>query len=685
MKNKKNKSWLVIGFVVLLIAILIMLIVSSKNNKVNTNLNLSEKRWIEENKKNVINASIANSIPIFSNNGEGIFFDFIKVMEEKTDLSFNLISYDSNSDVQKNELYFEVVKNDKVDSLKDSDMVFYKDYYVLIGKNDEKEFDPNNINGKKIGVLSTDLAKVSFYITGKENAYTSYDSNEALQNALKNDEVSYIAVPKTRYYSFILSNNYHVVYNLTEIKEAYVLNTFKDADNELKSIVNKNYIEYKNNKLEKQFSNYLNSFLLEENNISSTMQDDFSKKKYTYGYIANSPYDGFKNNRLIGLNSVYINSFSEVTGATVTYKKYKTVKDLARALNKNEIDFASSYYNYPELAGKYNKTVSLYSNDYVVLVNKERTDLIVNSAKSLNKKNIIMLDTTLAKYFADTVKANVKKYDRINTLLNKIDKDSIVILDEDTYITYKNNDLNNYKVLYNGTQKVEQGFIIKDSNENEVFSRMFTNYLETINYKQLYNNSTKEYLSASKEVNRSFVYAIVVLLFLVILWFFIRKKVNIKKKTSREQIVRYIDPLTSLKNRHYLNKNFSKWENNSIYPQSIIIINLNNLRHINDVYGHEEGDKLLKQAANILIKNQLEQSDIIRTDGNEYLIYMVGYEKNKVVAYMRKLYKELSELPYGFGATLGYSMIEDDIKTIDDAINEAVLEIRASKEMKNKR
>ena len=63
---------------------------------------------------------------------------------------------------------------------------------------------------------------------------------------------------------------------------------------------------------------------------------------------------------------------------------------------------------------------------------------------------------------------------------------------------------------------------------------------------------------------------------------------------------------------------------------------------------------------------------------------MVGYEKNKVVAYMRKLYKELSELPYGYGATLGYSMILDDIKSIDDAINEAVLEIRANKEMKNK-
>ena len=61
MKNKKSKNYLVFGFIVLLVAILIILIVSSKSNKINTNLNLSEKRWIEDNKKKVINVSIANN------------------------------------------------------------------------------------------------------------------------------------------------------------------------------------------------------------------------------------------------------------------------------------------------------------------------------------------------------------------------------------------------------------------------------------------------------------------------------------------------------------------------------------------------------------------------------------------------------------------------------------------------
>ena len=92
---------------------------------------------------------------------------------------------------------------------------------------------------------------------------------------------------------------------------------------------------------------------------------------------------------------------------------------------------------------------------------------------------------------------------------------------------------------------------------------------------------------------------------------------------------------------------------------------------------------VIKKAANILITNQLEQSDIVRTNGDEFLIYLVGYEENKVITYMRKLYKEFKNLPYGFGVLLGYSMINDDVKTIDDAMNEAVLEIKTSKEMNN--
>ena len=161
--------------------------------------------------------------------------------------------------------------------------------------------------------------------------------------------------------------------------------------------------------------------------------------------------------------------------------------------------------------------------------------------------------------------------------------------------------------------------------------------------------------------------------------YFVLKKGK-KNDIKKDDKLKFIDVMTSLKNRNYLNYNIKTWEDNVIYPQAIVIIDLNNIKYINDNYGHAEGDEVIKKAASILIVNQEENTDIIRTDGNEFLIYMVGYEEKKVQEYMRKISKEMKELPHEFGASLGYSMITDDIKTIDDAINEATLSMRAAKE-----
>lgn len=685
MKKKKNKNWLVVCLILTLVVALGILINFSNSNGEDTKLNLTEKKWIENNKKNVINVSIANNIPGFSSEGEGVFFDFINKLEEKTELSFNLISYDASEDTIENDLYFEVVKKDDVNKLTDNDMVFYKDYYVLISKTEGKISDPSNIINKKIGVLSNDLSNVSYFLPNNNSiTYVTYQNDNEIKNALKNDSVDYIAIPKTRYASYIMSNKYHVIYNITELKEAYVLKTSSAVNKNLKNIIRKNYIKYKNNNLEKEYNNSLINLILEENNISEKSKADFLSKKYVFGYLQNEPYTDDVNGKLIGLDSTFINSFAKLSGASFTFKKYNSVKELTNDINKGKVDVAPYYYNYSSLSGKYAKTVSPYDEEYVVLVYNTRVDIIVNSVKSLNNKEIITTNSTLAKFLEKNANAKVKKYDRVSQVINNINKKSIIVLDKNIYEMYKDGKLSNYRVIYNDKENLEYGYIIRDVNENTTFKNLFITYMEMSNYKQLNNVAWKDFKIESKEISHNYLYIILALIILFIVWLLLRKKINIKKINKREETIRYIDPLTSLKNRNYLNKNFKRWENNAIYPQSIIVINLNNLRHVNDVYGHEEGDKLLKLAANILIKNQLDQSDIIRTDGNEYLIYMVGYEKSKVVSYMRKLYKELGELPYGYGATLGYSMIEDDIKTIDDAINEAVLEIRASKEMNNK-
>ena len=58
----------------------------------------------------------------------------------------------------------------------------------------------------------------------------------------------------------------------------------------------------------------------------------------------------------------------------------------------------------------------------------------------------------------------------------------------------------------------------------------------------------------------------------------------------------------------------------------------------------------------------------------------MGYNEKQVINYIKKLLKEFKNLPYEYGAAIGFSMIVDDLKLIDDAINEASIQMRENKE-----
>ena len=61
---------------------------------------------------------------------------------------------------------------------------------------------------------------------------------------------------------------------------------------------------------------------------------------------------------------------------------------------------------------------------------------------------------------------------------------------------------------------------------------------------------------------------------------------------------------------------------------------------------------------------------------------MVGYEEKKVVEYTKKLVKDMKDIPDSLGIEIGYSMILDEVKTVDDAINEAITMMTKTKEKK---
>ena len=675
--NKKRIALVVIPFILLAILITVAVIVNNKNDK-NGVFSLIEKRWIEKNKSTVVDVSVLNDLPIFGENGNGVFFDFLNDFTEETEIEFNMIPYKTSGE-SSSKYAFEMTNNV---ALSDTELLFYTDNYVLVSKDNTEVKKISDLRGVTIGTLETDLNKIkSAFEDSDQIIYNSYSNIDSIVSALNNNDILYAIIPKTIYINEIFSNNYYIVHSVSELSTNYVLNINGD-EKTLNNIINKFYTRWSKENLDKSYNERLLTLYFEEKEIDDETIANFQGKEYTYGYVKNLPYESKINDDFIGYNSEILDGFAKSMNITFKIKEYNSVKDLTKNLNNGKVDLAFNYYDFDGLTNDFDYTFSPYNEKVVVLTHINNVTTSVQSLKNLKDKDVVMIDNKLAAYLTKNYGAKVKTYKKATSLFNAIDEDSIVVLDYNLYDNYRNSELDDYKVIYDDrTKDLDYNFMILNSNKNKAFNGLFKFYISNLQ-QDLYMARAKVKLSKdSKKVDLTFVYILVALFILLIIsLIYLKFKYN-RNRINKNDRLKYVDSLTSLKNRHYLNKNYEKWQENKIYPQCIIIVDVNKIGHINDVYGHAEGDMVLKKAANILINNQLEQSDIVRTNGDEFLIYMIGYEENKVIAYMRKLNKEFKSLPYNFGATLGYSMIVDDIKTIDDAINEAVLEVKTNKEV----
>ncbi len=676
MKNKK--LFIAIIIAVLIVTVGTIFLIFNSQDK-DTTLNIIEKRWIENNKNTVIDFSILNDIAILNYEGDGIFFDFLESLEETTGLEFNKISYDYGSDV-KSDYNFTVTKK-----VTKNDVLVYKDNYAILSKNNIKYNKLSEIKNLTIGVTEENIEQVNNYINNTDLVFKSFENNEDLINEMnsENSSVDAIILPKLLYLSQQSKEKLYMNYNIVEMEENYVI-SLGEID-KLNDIIRKYYKKWYNDGYDESFAKHFTSNYFLNNEVDEQTKAKFRSKRYVYGFVSVPPFDKESDNKLLGTNSSVISSFSKITNVEIIYKKYDNYNKLIDDFNANKVDFYFDMYKPTKYEMDTYKTVSPYDEQTVIITNLN-SDSIINSISSLKGKEIITLKNTKISEFLKKVGANVKPYDTIEEIAKNKNNDSIIALDLLVYNYYSNDLFKNTKVDYQFYLDNDYNYVIRDIKDNKIFMDFLDFYLSFSNEKNLINNG---YYNAVIENNNNNLLKIcsIVLIGLVILeliYLFIRKRKNKDKNImKKEDKLRYVDMLTSLKNRNYLNDNIEIWDESEIYPQTIIIVDLNNVAYVNDNYGHQEGDNVIKQAANILITNQMENSDIIRTNGNEFLIYLVEYDEKQIVSYIRKLNKEFKDLSYGFGAAIGYSMINDAIKTIDDAINEATLDMKNNKEELN--
>lgn len=643
----------------------------------NSTLTIAEKQWIEDNKNNIIDLSIPNEVPIFSFEGEGLFFDFITDIETATGLEFNKLSYNLNGDANSSYGFLKVSKKEN------DDILVYQDNYVILTKEVRKYVNLEDMPVMTLGVLEVNEERANEYLKANGGiSLQTYKDVTALTNALVNEKVQGIILPKTLYIDDIISNGeLNIAYNISEMTEDYVLRL---GDNKkLNTILKKYYLKWQRDKYATVFNQHFAESYFKFKEIYENQIVQFRSKRYTYGFVANAPYDALDNGNLIGINSEIIKAFSKMSDIEVSFSEYKNLSGLIGAFNENKVDLFLNTSSNTNYAIETYETVDVLKDPIVVASNIEN-NITVNSISSLISKTVSTVEDSKIVSSLSNYDVSLKTYGNVEDLLKNVKKDTILVIDKRIFDVYSKTTLKNFKVDY--MYSLDQGYryVSRDISENEVFNQFLNFYVGFIN-EDFYANkvSYKDFTDESTSMTAIYASIGLLILGLVGIIIILSKKNPPKKKVkrvSKEEKIKYIDQLTCLKNRNFLNDSIHIWDDSEIYPQTIIMVDLNNVAYINDNYGHEEGDKVIIECANILIQNQLENSEIIRTDGNEFLIYLVAYDEKQVVAYIRKLTKELKEISHGFGAALGYSMIHDGIKTIDDAINEATLDMRNNKE-----
>lgn len=648
---------------------------TKEDNK--TSLTLIEKQWIEKNKNRIYDFGLPINIPMFTSNGSGIIFDFLKDLETNTGLVINRVSYEKGSTIPE---YAMRIKN----SLDKNDILIYKDTYAIVTKNSVKYNSLSEIKDLNIKVLKGEDEALAFYLSDNENLkITVFDSSTDLLSNVTTDKDA-IIVPKTEYLKQIIeNNNLNIAYNLNDLPIYYTITL--GSNDKLNTILTKFYNKWKTGGYDKSYNNNFASTYFQASAVSALEEQQFRSKTYKYGYIINTPFDTIINNKLEGINTDIIDSFSHLSGITIESTMYGSYEELVKAFENNEIDFFMNGSNRKLNEDVYD-TISVY-DEKIVIVSHNDNDSIIDSVNSLKGKKVNAIKDSKIMTYLEERGVEVIESSNSSSMMNKLDKNSIIALDKTSYNFYRQKDLKDYKIDYEFPLKKEYDFTFKKNDENKVFMKFFNFYLSYINEKVMINNTLYKLTNIKENSNLlgeligvSVISGLLILSLLTLKNISKRTKNKFKKHLTKEEKLKYIDMLTSLKNRNYLNDNINVWDESEIYPQAVIVVDLNDISYINDNYGHAEGDEVIKEAANILIKNQLPNTEIIRTNGNEFLVYLVGYDERQVVAHLKKLNKELRDLKHGYGSASGHSMILDGIKTIDDAINEATIEMRNNKE-----
>jgi diguanylate cyclase (GGDEF)-like protein len=113
------------------------------------------------------------------------------------------------------------------------------------------------------------------------------------------------------------------------------------------------------------------------------------------------------------------------------------------------------------------------------------------------------------------------------------------------------------------------------------------------------------------------------------------------EQQRREQELHHLsmhDTLTGMYNRAFFDARFNHFRANELYPVSMIMIDVDGLKRVNDDLGHPAGDDLLRQAAQVLRQACRTEDVVARLGGDEFAILLPRADANVAEQVMTRIH-----------------------------------------------
>jgi diguanylate cyclase (GGDEF)-like protein/PAS domain S-box-containing protein len=150
---------------------------------------------------------------------------------------------------------------------------------------------------------------------------------------------------------------------------------------------------------------------------------------------------------------------------------------------------------------------------------------------------------------------------------------------------------------------------------------------------------------------------------------------DITERKKAEERLRYMsthDTLTGFYNRAFFDEEIRRLKEQQLCPVSVIMVDVDGLKEVNDTLGHAAGDKVLKQTASVLLSVFRSEDIVARIGGDEFVIILPGAEQHVAEKAMTRIRDVLEQAKCSFvGIGLSLSLgaaTAHDTEELEDAL-----------------